>query len=249
LTNAIYGFFVLPESLPLDRRAKSAWHMANPLGSLTLLRSNRELSGLASVFTIFYLAQNALPSVFVLYAEYRYQWNERQVGFSLALIGVCAALVSGGLVGPYIKRFGERIGVLSGLCYGVLGFLGFALAWRGWFLLASIPLIALWGVAGPSIQSLMTRRVDPSSQGKLQGALNSLRAITTMFGPLIFTQVFAYAISPAAPRHIPGAPYFLGAVLLTITLLAAAYVTRGFSSAPVLVPAAAPEPATPDTGQ
>jgi DHA1 family tetracycline resistance protein-like MFS transporter len=246
LANVIYGFFVLPESLAREKRAKSAWHMANPLGSLTLLRSHRDLSGLASALTIFYLAHNALPTVFVLYTEYRYGWNERQVGFSLAMIGVCAAVVSGGLVGPYVKKFGERFSVLSGLCYGVLGFLGFALAWRGWFLLASIPLIALWGVAGPAIQSLMSRRVDHSSQGKLQGAINSLRSITGMIAPVIFTQVFAYAISVRRSVHLPGAPYYLAAVLLTTSLLVAAYVTRGMGRAAAAIAVAAPEPASPD---
>jgi DHA1 family tetracycline resistance protein-like MFS transporter len=246
LANTLYGFFILPESLAPERRAKSAWHMANPLGSLTLLRSHRDLSGLASALTIFYLAHNALPTVFVIYTQYRYGWNERQVGFSLAVIGVCAALVSGGLVGPYVKKFGERFSVLSGLCYGVLGFLGFALAWRGWFLLASIPLIALWGVAGPAIQSLMSRRVDHTSQGKLQGAINSLRSITGMVAPLIFTQVFAYSISARTALHLPGAPYFLSAVLLTTSLLVAAYVTRGMGSSPAAMPVVSPEPATPD---
>jgi DHA1 family tetracycline resistance protein-like MFS transporter len=226
LTNVLYGYFVLPESLAPERRAKSAWHMANPLGSLTLLRSHRELSGLAGALTIFYLAHNALPTVFVLYTQYRYGWNPSQVGFSLACIGVCAALVSGGLVGPYVKKFGERFSVLSGLCYGVLGFLGFALARHGWMLLASIPLIALWGVAGPAIQSLMSRRVDHSSQGKLQGAINSLRSITTMVAPIIFTQVFAYAISPRTAIPLPGAPYFLAGLLLATSLVVAAYATR-----------------------
>lgn len=113
----------------------------------------------------------------------------------------------------------------------MLGFLGFALAWRGWMFLASIPLVALWGVAGPAIQSLMSRRVDHSSQGKLQGAINSLRPITTMVAPVVFTQVFAYAISPGASLHLPGAPYFLAAVLLGTSILVAAYVTRGMSSA------------------
>lgn len=227
LTNVLYGYFVLPESLVPERRAKSAWHMANPLGSLTLLRSHRELSGLAGALTIFYLAHNALPTVFVLYTQYRYGWNPSQVGFSLACIGVCAAVVSGGLVGPYVKKFGERFSVLSGLCYGVLGFLGFALARRGWMLLASIPFIALWGVAGPAVQSLMSRRVDHSSQGKLQGAINSLRSITTMVAPIIFTQVFAYAISPRTAIPFPGAPYFLAGLLLATSWLVAAYVTRG----------------------
>jgi DHA1 family tetracycline resistance protein-like MFS transporter len=244
LANALYGFFILPESLPKERRAKSAWHMANPLGSLTLLRSHPELAGLSAAMTLFYLAHNALPSVFVLYTEYRYGWNERDVGLSLTVVGVFAATVSGGLVGPYVKRFGEKFSLLSGLVYGILGFAGFALAWRGSLLLASIPFIALWGVAGPAMQSLMSRRVDPTSQGKLQGAINSLRAITGMIGPLIFTQVFALAIAKNAAVHLPGAPYLLAAVLLGVSLVIAYVVTRRTSSE---TPGMAVTAAPPDT--
>ncbi|HYL69425.1 MAG TPA: TCR/Tet family MFS transporter, partial [Candidatus Limnocylindria bacterium] len=203
LANALYGFLILPESLPKERRAKSAWHMANPLGSLKLLRSHPELAGLSVVVTLYYLAHNSLPSMWALYTEYRYDWSRRDVGLSLAIVGVCAALVSGALVGPFVKRFGERISLLSGLFCGFLGFAGFALAWRGWIILAVIPFIALWGIAGPALQSLMSRRVDSSSQGKLQGAINSLRAITGMAGPVLFTQVFTLAIAPRAILHLP----------------------------------------------
>jgi len=236
LANALYGFFILPESLPAERRTKSAWHMANPLGSLSLLRSHPELAGLSMAITLFYLAHNALPSVFVLYTEYRYGWNERDVGLSLTVVGVFAAAVSGGLVGPYVKRFGERFSLLSGLVWGVLGFAGFALATRGYLLLASIPFIALWGVAGPAMQSLMSRRVDPTSQGKLQGAINSLRGLTGMIGPLIFTQVFAAAIAPGVSVHLSGAPYFLAAALLCASLAIAFVVTRHSSSVPPAQP-------------
>ncbi|HKW63033.1 MAG TPA: TCR/Tet family MFS transporter [Candidatus Acidoferrum sp.] len=226
LVNSLYGFFVLPESLPPERRAKSAWVMANPLGSLRLLRSHRVLSGLAAVVTLYYLAQNSLPSMWALYTEERYGWNRRDVGFSLAVVGVCASIISGMLVGPFVKRFGERRSVLFGLVCGTLGFAGFALAVSGWMLYAAIPFIALWGIAAPAIQSLMSRRVDPSSQGKLQGAINSLRAMTGMAGPVLFTQVFALAISARARIHLPGAPYHLAAILLLSSLLLAAYVTR-----------------------
>src|SRR6266581_3205254 len=226
LANALYGFFVLPESLPRERRAKSAWHMANPLGSLNLLRSHRVLAGLAAVVALYYLAHTSLPSMWALYTEERYGWSRRDVGFSLAVVGVCASLISGVLVGPFVKRFGERRSVLFGLSCGTLGFAGFALASRGWALYAVIPFIALWGIAAPAIQSLMSRRVDPSSQGKLQGAINSLRAITVMAGPVLFTQIFALAISPRARIHLPGAPYYLAAVLLLSSLLLAIYVTR-----------------------
>src|SRR5271165_3308956 len=128
LANFLYGLFVLPESLPAEKRAKSAWHMANPLGSLTLLRSNVVLSGLAVVNTFYYMAHQSLPAVFVLYSEYRYGWTERGVGLALAMVGICAAVVSGGMVGPYVKRFGERSSLLSGLLFGILGFVGMAFA-------------------------------------------------------------------------------------------------------------------------
>jgi MFS transporter, DHA1 family, tetracycline resistance protein len=224
--NALYGYFILPESLPPERRAKSAWHMANPLGALKLLSSHAELAGLSVVTTLYYLAHNALPSMWALYTEYRYGWSRRDVGFSLAVVGVSAAIVSGTLVGPFVKRFGERRSLLSGLFFGTLGFAGFALASRGWMILAVIPFIALWGIASPAIQSLMSRHVDPSSQGKLQGAINSLRAVTGMVGPILFTQVFALAIAPRASVHFPGAPYFLAAMLLLSSVLLAVYVTR-----------------------
>jgi DHA1 family tetracycline resistance protein-like MFS transporter len=226
LANFLYGMFVLPESLAKEKRAKSAWHMANPLGSLTLLRSHRELAGLSVVVLLFYLGHQALQSVWVLYTEYRFGWNQRDVGLSLAVVGVCTAIVSGALVGPYVKQFGERWSLVSGLCYGTLAFAGFGLAWKGWMMLAAIPFVALWGVAGPAMQSLMSQRVDATSQGKLQGAINSLRALTGMAGPVLFTQVFAAAISRNVRVNLPGAPYFLAGILLVSAMLMAVVVTR-----------------------
>jgi MFS transporter, DHA1 family, tetracycline resistance protein len=226
LANFLYGYFVLPESLAKEKRAKSAWHMANPLGSLTLLRSHPELAGLSVVVILYYLAHQALQSVWVLYTEYRFGWNTRDVGISLGVVGVSAVIVSGGLVGPYVKKFGERFSLLSGLFYGCLGFLGFAVTWKGWGMLAAIPFIGLWGVAGPAVQSLMSRRVDVSSQGKLQGAINSLRALTGMVGPVVFTQVFSAAIARGARVHLPGAPYYLAAVFLVAAMAMAVVVTR-----------------------
>jgi MFS transporter, DHA1 family, tetracycline resistance protein len=231
LANFFYGVFVLPESLPPEKRAKSAWHLANPLGSLTLLRSHPELASLSVVLLLYYLAHQALPSVFVLYTEFRYGWNEQKVGLALAVVGVCAAIVSGGMVGPYVKRFGERFSLWSGLFYGVLGFLGFGLAPRGWEFIGAIPFIALWGVAGPAMQSLMSQKVDPSAQGKLQGAINSLRALTGMAGPLLFTQVFSAAIAPSARVQIPGAPYLLASLLLLGSLVLAIAVVKSSTRA------------------
>jgi DHA1 family tetracycline resistance protein-like MFS transporter len=226
LANFFYGLFVLPESLPPEHRAKSAWHMANPFGSLGILRSHPELAGLSVVITLYYLAHTSLPSMWALYTEYRYTWDRRDVGLSLTVVGICSAIVSALLMGPFVKRFGERFSLVAGLSCGTLGFFGFALAARGAFVLSAMPLIALWGIAGPAIQSLMSQRVDPSSQGKLQGAINSLRAITGMAGPPLFTQVFTYSIAAKSSFHFPGAPYFLAGLLLLSSLLLALYVTR-----------------------
>jgi DHA1 family tetracycline resistance protein-like MFS transporter len=225
LANFLYGLFVLPESLPPEKRSKSAWHMANPLGSLTLLRSHPELAGLSLVVVLYYMAHQSLQNVWVLYTEYRFGWNTQAIGISLAVVGVCAVIVSGGLVGPYVKKFGERFSLVSGLFYGVLGFAGFGMATHGWAMLSAIPFIALWGVAGPAVQSLMSQRVDASSQGKLQGAINSLRALTGIVGPTLFTRVFTAAISPGTHLLSPGAPYYLAAVLLMASLLLAIVVT------------------------
>jgi MFS transporter, DHA1 family, tetracycline resistance protein len=207
------------------------------LGSLRLLRSRAELSGLAMVITLYYLAHQSLVTVWALYTEYRYAWSRQDVGLSLAVVGVSAATVSGVLVAPFVKKFGERHSVLAGLMFGTLGFLGFGLATRGWVALAVIPLIALWGIAAPAVQTLMSRCVDHSSQGRLQGAVNSVRAITGMAGPLLFTQIFSMAISPKSSVHIPGAPYFVAGLLLSSSLALAAYFTRTPSSS------VSPEPA------
>jgi len=226
LANAVYGFFILPESLPPERRATSAWHMANPLGALTLLRSARGLSGLGLITTLNYLAQQALPSIYVLYADYRYGWSHAMIGISLAIVGVSVSVVSGGVVGPFVKRFGERRSLFFGLAIGVLAFAGFGLASSSWMLFAALPFLALWGISGPAAQSLMTQLIDPTSQGKLQGAIGSLRSFAGMIGPLIFTQIFAVAISPRDTVKIPGAPYFLSALLLFSALLFALNTVR-----------------------
>jgi MFS transporter, DHA1 family, tetracycline resistance protein len=242
LANALYGFFILPESLPPERRAKSAWHMANPLGSLTLLASKPGLAILGFITTLNYLGQQSLPSIFVLYVDYRYGWSERMIGFSLAVVGVSVSVVSGGLVGPFVKRFGERGGLLFGLLIGAVAFCGFGLASHAWILFAAIPLLALWGISGPAVQSLMTQHVDPTSQGKLQGAINSIRGFTTMFGPLLFTQVLAAAISPSLGLHLPGAPYFLAGFFLFSSALLAVYATRPSSLPSAPKPAASLTP-------
>jgi DHA1 family tetracycline resistance protein-like MFS transporter len=226
LANALYGFMVLPESLPPERRRPFEWRRANPVGSFRLLRSHPELSGLAGVVFLSNLAHAALPSTFVLYAGYRYDWDSRTVGLALAAIGICSAIVQGTLVGPLTRRFGERRVLVGGLLAGAAGFAMYGFATTGTVFVSAVPIVALWGVASPAAQALMSRRLGPSEQGALQGAGGSIMGIATMIGPGLFTTAFAYCIGPGARVHLPGAAYLLAASLLAGGAVLAARVTR-----------------------
>lgn len=226
IANAIYGVFVLPESLAPEKRRAVAWKRANPVGSLILLRSHPELTGLAMVHFLYTLAHNVLPTVFVLYAGYRYGWNETTVGLTLAGSGLAMMLVQGVLVKPTVARFGERRVLVMGLACAVVGFIIYGAAPRGELFWVGIPILALWGLYGPSSQGLMTRRVTPSEQGELQGALSSIMGITGMIGPGLFTLIFAHFIATGRSFIIPGAPFFLAALLVLAAIALAWRVTR-----------------------
>ena len=227
LTNALYGFFILPESLAGKDRSAFAWSKANPLGALQLLRSNAILKGLAVVQLLFHISHASMPAVFVLYAGYRHGWTERDVGVSLAVAGICSGIVQALLVKPVIARLGERTTLLVGLGCGVLGFVCYGLAPTGWLFLLSIPVASLWGLASGPIQAIMSRLVSPSEQGRLQGANSSVMGIGSLIAPVLFTQVLAWAITgaPAPSARLPGAPFLLAAVLLSFATLVAWRVT------------------------
>jgi len=226
LANGMYGLFVLPESLSPENRRAFAWRRANPVGSLRLLRSHPDLFGLAGVVFLSSLAHAALPSTFVLYAGYRYDWDSRMVGFMLAAIGVCSAIVQGALVAPAVRRFGERRVLLVGLLAGVLGFVIYGIAPSGAAFMAGVPVVALWGLASPAAQALMTRHVGPDEQGELQGANGSVFGIATMIGPTMFAGTFAYFIGAGSSWHVPGAAFLLASVLLAAGAALAARVTE-----------------------
>ena len=225
LLNALYGLFVLPESLAPESRKAFAWSRANPIGSLILMRSHPQLLGLYSVNFIYLLAHHVLPSVFVLYASYRYGWSERMMGLTLAAVGVFNIIVQAGLVKPIVARFGERLALFVGLFFGAVGFAIFGLAPTGIVFLGSLPVFALMGLFGPAAQGLMTRRVAPSEQGQLQGANSSLFGITGLIGPGLFTLTFASFIGANRDWRLPGAPFLLAALLMIIALILAWRVT------------------------
>jgi DHA1 family tetracycline resistance protein-like MFS transporter len=222
--NTLYGLLVLPESLPKHLRSPFRWRSANPVGALKLLRSNAVLAGLSVVNFIAQLAHVVLPSTFVLYATYRYGWDEKTVGLTLALVGICAMVVQGAAIGPIVKRFGERNALLLGLGSGAMGFLIFGAAPTGHLFWLGIPVMALWGVAGAATQGLMTQLVRPEQQGQLQGATNSVQSVSQLLGPFLFTLTFAYFIGTGAPLIMPGAPFLLASVLLIAALVIATRV-------------------------
>ena len=237
VVGAAYGWFVLPESLPAERRAPFAWRRANPVGSLDLLRGHEALFGLAIVAFLYRVAHDCLPSLFVLYGDYRYGWTARAVGFALAAVGVASMIVQGGLVGPVVRRLGEPRALFVGLACGALAFTIYGLAPTGTMFLLGIPVGALFGLTYPSLQGLMTRRVGPDEQGRLQGALASLMGIAGVIAPVLFTQTFAAAIGPFRELGAPGAPFLLAALLL----VAAVVVVRGAATSSPSVPLPVPE--------
>ncbi|HEY6085563.1 MAG TPA: TCR/Tet family MFS transporter [Nitrospira sp.] len=216
LVNACYGFFVLPESLPQENRRDFSWKRANPVSSLVLLRSHHELFGLAAANFLMNLAHVVLPSVAVLYMGHRYGWGSAAVGFTLAAVGTCAMIVQGGLVRPVTAKFGERRTLTVGLLCGAIGFSVYGLAPKGWIYCMGIPVMSFWGLAGPSMQALMTRRVSAYEQGQLQGAIASLTGIAGLIGPSLFTQTFAFFIAPKITWQLPGAPFLLASFLLLL---------------------------------
>jgi len=225
LANTLYGLMVLPESLPASRRAALNWRRANPFGAFALLRTKAELLGLAGVNFLDGLAHAVLPSVSVLYMFYRYGWDERAVGLTLAGVGFASIIVQAAVVGPTTRRIGERAALLLGLAFGIAGFCVFAMAETGIAFCVGIPLMALWGLANPASLALMSRFVGPSEQGRLQGANASISGMANLFGPSLFTLSFAYAIGAGSFLHLPGAPFIIASVLVFAAAAVAWLVT------------------------
>ncbi|MEZ4632216.1 MAG: TCR/Tet family MFS transporter [Deinococcales bacterium] len=220
LLNWLYGFFILPESLsPEKRNSQIAWKKANPVGSIFLLRNYPLVGGLAIIFILISLAQRGLETVWVLYTSYKFNWSELQNGLALTLVGVMAALVQGFLIRLIVPKIGERQAVLLGLSISVFSFAAYGLATKGWMMLIVIVISGLSGIAGPAVQSMVAGSVEPQEQGKVQGALTSLVSLSSIAAPLIFTGgLFAYFTSDAAPFKLPGAPFFVGALLFLISI-------------------------------
>lgn len=222
LLNWLYGMFVLPESLQSENRREFSWHRSNPVGSLLGLKKHPVVLGLAGAYFLFQFSHQVYPSIWVLYTGYRYDWTPKQTGFSLAAVGIMAAIVQGGLTRHIVKRFGEARTVLFGFTIFALAYICYGLATEGWMTYVVIFFGSLGGVTAPAIQGLISRNVGADEQGGVQGSLTSLASMTGIIGPPIMTGLFGYFISKQAPVVLPGVSFFFSALLVLVAMYLAA---------------------------
>jgi DHA1 family tetracycline resistance protein-like MFS transporter len=221
LLNALYGFFVLPESLDEAHRRRFELRRANPIGSLKQLNKYPAVLGLATSLFLIYFAAQSVQSVWTFYTMSKFGWNEAWVGYSLGFVGLTIAAVQGGLIRVAIPKLGQERSIWVGLLFYAIGLLLFAIATKGWMMFAFMIPYALGGIAGPALQGVMTHQVPPNEQGELQGALTSLASLSAIFGPWVMTYLFYKFTKTGAPFYFPGAPFILGSVLMLLSVLLA----------------------------
>jgi DHA1 family tetracycline resistance protein-like MFS transporter len=221
LLNWLYGYFILPESLTKENRRNFNWKRANPIGALIHLNKYPVIAGLIVSIGLLYIASHAVQTTWAYYTMQKFNWNGNMVGKSLGVVGVCIMIVQGVLIRSVIPKLGQEKSVYIGLGLYTIGFLLFAYASQSWMMFAFTAVYCLGGIAGPALQGLISTHVPANEQGELQGALTSLMSATSIFGPLLMTNIFAYFTAKNAPFIFPGAPFLLGAFLTLISTLLA----------------------------
>jgi DHA1 family tetracycline resistance protein-like MFS transporter len=219
LANWLYGYFILPESLHESHRRAFDWKRANPLTSLLQLRKYPAVSGLVGSLVLIYLASHAVQSNWSFFNIEKFNWTPKMIGFSLGVVGLLVGGVQGGLVRVINPKIGNKKSVFIGLALYSLGLLLFAFASKSWMMYVFLIPYCLGGISGPALQSIISGNVPPDKQGELQGALTSLISTTSIAGPLIMTNLFAYFTSNNAPIYFPGVSFLVGAVFMLFSLL------------------------------
>lgn len=219
LFNCIYGYFLLPESLPKENRRTFDFARANPFGSLKFLTRHPEIKGLAMSFFLIYLGAQAVQGNWNFFTIYRFNWSEKMVGISLAVVGVLVGAVQAGLTRVVNPKIGNEKSIYLGLSLYIVGMVLFAFATQGWMMFVFLVPYCLGGICGPSLQSVISGHVPPNQQGELQGALTSLMSLTTILGPLIMNGSFAYFTSDKAPFFFPGIHFLIGAACTLFSII------------------------------
>jgi len=214
LLNALYGYFLLPESLDKEHRRPFDWRKANPLGSLRFLTEHPEIGGLAISFFLIYFGGQSVQGNWNFFTMYRFHWTEGMVGLSLTAVGVIFGVVQGVLTRVINPKLGNEKSIYLGMSFYIMGLVLFAFATQGWMMFVFLVPYCLGGIAGPSLQSVISGHVPPNQQGQLQGSLTSLMSLSTVFGPLVMTNTFSYFTSSKAPFYFPGIHFLIGAVCM-----------------------------------
>lgn len=220
--NLIYGYFVLPESLAKEHRRSFEWNRANPLGSLLQLRKYKGVEGLIVSLVFVYIAGHAVQSTWTFFNIEKFQWSNTLMGISLTVIGLLIAIVQGGLIRYINPKLGDEKSIYVGLALYSLGLFLFSFATEGWMMFIFLIPYCLGGIAGPALQSIISGNVPKNEQGELQGALTSLMSATSIIGPLLMTNLFAWFTRPDVEVKFAGAPFFAGAILMLISAVVAA---------------------------
>jgi DHA1 family tetracycline resistance protein-like MFS transporter len=228
--NGLYGLFILPESLPKDRRAPFKIANASPLGSLRLFREHRGLAPLGVVMFFYFMGFQVLPSTSVLYTSFRYGWTVAIMGLMMGGVGLANIVVQVGIVKPFVKRFKERGALYTGVLFAAVGMFIYGAAPIGAIYWLGLPFYAMVGLVQPGVLGMMTRRIGPSEQGRLQGANASIMAAAGLIGPLLFTQVLKAVVPFGPSAMVAGAPFYLASALFFASFLVAA-ATRHASTA------------------
>lgn len=226
LVNFLYGWFVLPESLDKESRRPFNWRRANPVGSLLQLRRYPQILGLIAALVFVYIAGHAVQTNWTFYTMYKFNWTETLVGISLGVSGFMAALVQGYLIRFIQPKIGNEKSIFYGLTLYALGMILFAFASESWMMFTFLIPYGLGGIAGPALQSVISAEVPRNEQGELQGALASLVSLTAIVGPPLMTNIFYYFTHDQAPFIFPGAPFFLGFLLMAVSAVIVYYVFK-----------------------
>jgi MFS transporter, DHA1 family, tetracycline resistance protein len=217
LLNWLYGYFVLPESLSKENRRRFEWRRANPLGSIMHLKKFPAIGGLIVSITLVYLGGHAVQSNWNYFTIYRFGWTDKMVGLSLSVVGLLVAAVQAGLIRVITPKIGNERSIYVGLGLYALGMFLFAFATQSWMMFVFLIPYCLGGIAGPALQATISGHVPPNEQGELQGALTSLMSATSIIGPLLMTNLFAFFTSGGTPFLFPGAPFLLGGLLMLLS--------------------------------
>ncbi len=227
LLNVIYGYFVLPESLPVENRRSFDWKRANPLGALVHLKKYPAVSGLIFSLIFIYLASHAVQSNWSFANMEKFKWTPKMIGLSLGMVGLLVGLVQGVLIRYINPKIGNEKSVYIGIGLYAIGLFLFAFATSSWMMFVFLIPYCLGGISGPALQALISVHVPKNEQGELQGSLTSIMSVTSIAGPLIMTSLFAYFTKPSNPIYFPGASFLLGAIFMLISAIIAYTVLKG----------------------